>query len=265
MTTGNSEPSGLPPGIQVVESGSAGDPFVDPNLRGQGVTPIPEQAPTVPATPASQPVPSVPSGAVTDIAALLKNPELAKAIDGMVTERVSKAQSGWDKKNQALKTALDATRVEAKAAKAQADRLQREGQMANLPEPERAILLKRYEAEDLLADVEIKAKGVEDFYRSVEALNLVRTYSPFGFTEDDIDDEDTVEEMTIKALNKKADFLGAGGKLPAPAGTPAAASAASDVGAGGPATPTFKLGTAQSRNSMAANIRDLLSRPEKIL
>lgn len=250
------EPSGLPGNIQVVEPGSPGDPF---STNNQNVAPPVDPAATGDPAPASQPVTS---DAITNIAALLKDPEVVKVIDATVNERVSRAQSGLDKLNRTLKQNLEATKAQAEAAEKKATRLERQVQLSNLTDTERAAQLQQFDYEDKEDALKVKAKGVDDYYRSVTALDLVNKYGMYGFSEEDIGDDDTVEEMEIKALRKQNEFYV--GKVPASAG-PAAASAPSDLGAGGPAAPAFKLGTEQGRDSMAANLKALMGRPEKVL
>jgi len=250
------EPSGLPGNIQVVEPGSPGDPF---SVNNQNVPPV-DPAATGDPVPASQPATS---DAITNIAALLKDPEVVKVIDATVNERVSKAQSGLDKLNLTLKKNLEATKAQAEAAEKKATRLERQVQLSNLSAEDRAAQLQQFDFEDKEDALKTKAKGVDDYYRSVTALDLVNKYGLYGFSENDIGDDDTVEEMEIKALRKQNEFYVGGGKV-ATTG-PAAASAPSDLGAGGPAAPAFKLGTEQGRDSMAANLKTLMGRPEKVL
>jgi hypothetical protein len=250
------ESSGMPGNIEVVVPGSPNDPFSMKNA------PADQPATNVPA-PASQPEPTKPLDAAT-IKALFESPEVKAAVESAVTERVTKAQSGLDKLNARLKSELESAKTQAKEAKVQSDRLQREVQMSNLSPQDREVMLKQYAAEDRLAEIESKAHGVDDYYKSVVALDLVNKYGLYGFTEEDIDEDDTPEEMEIKALHKQADFFS--GKVPpAKPGAPASTSAPSDVGTGGPVPPEYKMGTEKGKDAMAANIRAKFARPERVL
>jgi hypothetical protein len=246
----------LPANFQVVDPGSPNDPFSVKNAPQ--ADPVTTEAPAVPSQPASTPDLAV------ALAELLKRPEVSAAIESAVTERVSKAQSGLDRLNAKLKTELDKATAQAKEATKQSLRLQREVEASNLTPQEREVLLKQYAAEDRLAEVEDKAKGVDDYYRSVIALDLVNKFGLYGFTEDDIDDADSAEEIEIKALKKQAEFYTKGGKVPAKPGTPAAATAVSDLGAGGPPAQEFKLGTETGRDAMLANLRAKMAQPGRV-
>jgi hypothetical protein len=250
------EPSGVPANIEVVVPGSPEDPFSTNN------PPADPAATGVPA-PVSQPESTKPLDAAT-IKALFESPEVKAAVESAVTERVTKAQSGLDKLNARLKSELESAKTQAKEAKTQSDRLQREVQMSNLTPQDREVMLKQYAAEDRLAQIEEKAHGVDDYFKTVVAFDLVKTYGIYGFTEDDIDEDDTPEEMEIKALHKQADFL-SGKAPPVKPAAPASTSAPSDLGAGGPVPAEYKLGTEKGKDAMAANIRAKFARPERVL
>jgi hypothetical protein len=247
--------------VTEVVPGSADDPF---SVNFKGSQPTDQSAP-VTEPPVSQPDEPKSSDAVVDIAALLKNPDVIAAIGKQVDARVSEAQKGLNKRDALVTKQLKDSQAELAKAQENMTRLQREAQLANLSTEERARLQQEWHVEDEMKKVrDAHAKTVE-YHRGVEALRLVTEYGAFGFTPEMIEDDDSLEDMAVKARDAKIAFLQAGGKVPDEKPVaPAAASAASDLGGGGPAPKEFKLGTAQGVDAMAANLKALIERPEQV-
>lgn len=247
--------------VTEVVPGSPDDPF-SANYKG---SPPADQPMTVTETPVSQPDEPSSSDATTDIAALLKRPEVSAAIGEMVEARVSEAQKGLNKRDALVTRQLKEAQATLAQTQEEMTRLRREAQVANLSDDERTRLQQEWHVEDEMKKVTNANAKVVEYHRGVEALRLVTEYGKYGFTPESIEDDDSLEDMEVKALRAKADFFEAGVKVPdeKPA-APAAASAASDLGGGGPAPKEFKLGTAQGVDAMAANLKALIERPEQV-
>ncbi len=247
--------------VTEVTPGSPDDPF---SVNFKGSQPADQPAP-VTEPPVSQPDEPKSSDATTDIAALLKNPEVIAAIGKQVDARVSEAQKGLNKRDALVTKQLKEAQETLAKNQEEMTRLQREAQLANLSDEERIRLQQEWHYEDEMKKVTDANAKVVEYHRGVEALRLVTEYGAYGFTPEMIEDDDSLEDMAVKARDAKIAFLQAGGKVPdeKPA-APAAASAASDLGGGGPAPKEFKLGTAQGVDAMAANLKALIERPEPI-
>ena len=246
--------------VEEVVPGSENDPF-----SKNYVSPAPVQPASDAAPPVSQPDELKPSGAVTDIAAILASEEGQAAIGKQVEDRLAKAQSGLNKRDALLTKQLEEAKKTQEKQEAEVTRLRRAVEVAGMSKEEKEALQQQWNYEDAMNEVERKRLGVEDYHRHVEALRLVTEYERYGFTPEMIEDGDSLEEMEVKALRTKANFFEGGGKpVEKPAG-PAASSAASDLGGAGPAPEAFKLGTGQGIEAMSANLRALINRPEQTL
>ena len=106
--------------VEEVVPGSENDPF-----SKNYVSPAPVQPASAAEPPVSQPDELKPSDAVTDIAALLKDPEVSAAIGKMVEDRVSKAQSGLNKRDALLTKQLEEAKKAQEKQEAEVTRLRR--------------------------------------------------------------------------------------------------------------------------------------------
>lgn len=246
--------------VEEVVPGSENDPFSKNYRSPAPVQPAPDAEP-----PVSQPDELKPSGiAAEDLAALLARPETQAAIGKQVADRLSEAQKGLNKRDALVTAQLKKTKEELDAQKQETTRLQREVQVSTLSKEERELLQQQWNYDDSMKEVAASHAKVADYHRHVEALRLVTEYGKYGFTPDMIEDDDSLEDMEIKALRAKVAF-GEGVKpVEKPAG-PAAANAPSDLGGGGPAPQAFKLGTGQGIDAMAANLKASIGRPEQIV
>ena len=244
--------------VEEVVPGSENDPF-----SKNYVSPAPVQPASAAKPPVSQPDELKPSDAVTDIAALLKDPEVSAAIGKMVEDRVSKAQSGLNKRDALLTKQLEEAKKAQEKQEAEVTRLRRAVEVAGMSKEEKEALQQQWNYDDAMKEVEKTRLSVTDYHRHVEALRLVNEYGKYGFTPEMIEDDDSLEDMEVKALRAKADFFEGGGKPAEKPAGPAAASAASDLGGAGPAPKEFKLGTGQGIDAMSANLKALIERPEQ--
>jgi hypothetical protein len=246
--------------VEEVVPGSENDPFSKNYRSPTPVQPAPDAKP-----PVSQPDELKPSGAVDDIAAILARPEVSAAIGKQVEDRLAKAQSGLNKRDALLTKQLEDAKKEQEKQQTEMTRLQREVQVSTLSKEERATLQQQWDYEDKMKGADAAYAKVSDYHRHVEALRLVTEYGAYGFTPEMIEDDDSLEDMEVKALNVKVAFLEGGGKPAEKPAGPAAASAPSDLGGAGPAPKEFKLGTGQGIDAMSANLKALIGRPEQTL
>ena len=246
--------------VEEVVPGSENDPF-----SKNYVSPAPVQPASDAEPPVSQPDELKPSGAVTDIAAILASEEGQAAIGKQVEDRLAKAQSGLNKRDALLTKQLEEAKKTQDKQEAEVTRLRRAVEVAGMSKEEKEALQQQWNYEDAMKEVEKTRLSVADYHRHVEALRFVTEYGKYGFTPELIEDGDSLEDMEVKALRAKADFFEGGGKpVEKPAG-PAAASAASDLGGAGPAPKAFVLGTGQGIDAMSANLKALINRPEQTL
>jgi len=245
--------------VEKVVPGSENDPF-SKNYKG---SPAPVQPASDAEPPVSQPDELKPSGAVTDIAAILASEEGQAAIGKQVEDRLAKAQSGLNKRDALLTKQLEEAKKAQEKQEAEVTRLRRAVEVAGMSKEEKEALQQQWNYDDAMKDVEKTRLSVTDYHRHVEALRLVNEYGKYGFTPEMIEDDDSLEDMEVKALRAKADFFEGGGKPAEKPAGPAAASAASDLGGAGPAPKEFKLGTGQGIDAMSANLKALIERPEQ--
>lgn len=249
------------PEVTEVVHGSPDDPF-SKNYKGSqpAVQPTPDPEPSV-----SQPDEPKSSNAVTDIAALLKDPTVSAAIGEQVEARLKEAQKGLNKRDAEITGKLTKAQEELAASKKEMTRLQREMQVANLSKEEREQLQQQWDLEEEKQEVRDARAKVADYHRHVEALRLVTEYGAYGFTPDMIEDDDSLEDMEVKALRTQVAFVQSGGKPDEKPAGPAGANAPSDLGGAGPAPGAFKLGTGQGLDEMSKNLKALIERPEQVL
>ena len=244
--------------VEEVVPGSENDPF-----SKNYVSPAPVQPASAAEPPVSQPDELKPSGAVTDIAAILASEEGQAAIGKQVEDRLAKAQSGLNKRDALLTKQLEEAKKAQEKQEAEVTRLRRAVEVAGMSKEEKEALQQQWNYDDAMKEVEKTRLSVTDYHRHVEALRLVNEYGKYGFTPEMIEDDDSLEDMEVKALRAKADFFEGGGKPAEKPTGPAAASAASDLGGAGPAPKEFKLGTGQGIDAMSANLKALIERPEQ--
>jgi len=244
--------------VEEVVPGSENDPFSKNYVSPAPVQPAPDAKP-----PVSQPDELKPSGAVADIAAILASEEGQAAIGKQVEDRLAKAQSGLNKRDALLTKQLEEAKKTQDKQEAEVTRLRRAVEVAGMSKEEKEALQQQWNYDDAMKDVEKTRLSVTDYHRHVEALRLVNEYGTYGFTPEMIEDDDSLEDMEVKALRAKADFFEGGGKPAEKPAGPAAASAASDLGGAGPAPKEFKLGTGQGIDAMSANLKALIERPEQ--
>ena len=244
--------------VEEVVPGSENDPF-----SKNYVSPAPVQPASDAEPPVSQPDELKPSGAVADIAAILASEEGQAAIGKQVEDRLAKAQSGLNKRDALLTKQLEEAKKAQEKQEAEVTRLRRAVEVAGMSKEEKEALQQQWNYDDAMKEVEKTRLSVTDYHRHVEALRLVNEYGKYGFTPEMIEDDDSLEDMEVKALRAKADFFEGGGKPAEKPAGPAAASAASDLGGAGPAPKEFKLGTGQGIDAMSANLKALIERPEQ--
>lgn len=257
------EPSG--PSFTVVVPGSADDPFSAGNA---GQMQDPDKTPVNATGPVSQPgiQPPVPAPAAEPAGGAPANTPLTQEqVDAIVVQRLTAAQSGWDKRNRLLEDQLKSER-EARESEATQHRDElRRAQLDGLPPSERARLQESWNLEDARAEVSKQAKAVQDYHKVVEGLRLFQTYAQFGVTEDDLLGIADVDAMEAFCKDKKLSFLE--GKLSGgssqngngPSSKPAAAGSTAPYDPGGnpPAPGENKLLTSEGVEAMGANIKSL--------
>lgn len=268
------EPSGGP-SITVVAPGSSGDPFSVNNPANQE----PGQTPSVVVgAPASQPVQPAPTTPDPGVVLQTTNPgtepvttpvpgtgQTADDINRIVQERLSAAQSNWDKRITTLQAEIDKANKATADAETRAVAQQREFQLQGLRPEQQAQLREQWSIEDERAALKAERSQVIDYHKTVEGLRLLTTYAPFGVTEDQLLGIKDLDEMEKFCLRAKADFFEGGGKAPASAGSvparqqPAGASAPIDIGGKTPVQEGPKVLTTAGVESMSANIKNMFA------
>ena len=264
-------------GIQVVEPGSADDPF----------TASPTQAPPAPVEPeatsedeaatgepeaGSQPdeVALTPEEEETLLAELK---ESGYVHEDEVQERIREAQSGWDKRNAALQKQLaDLDAQNAQAMSALRSEL-REVKLAGMDEEEAKGLRDAWNSEDRQKELEKRIGAVDEYARTTHAYALSTRFGQYWDGQEEAERElqecKTLEDMDVLAAQKKAEYYerlasgeqGTKGKAGSPKKGPAGTRAKSDAGGSAPAAKPSEPSTEQTLDAMGSNIKGMFSKP----
>lgn len=258
------------PGITVVVPGSADDPFsVNNAANGSApaptpgnVTPVSQPAPVAP-TPAAPATPAVAAPAVTTTGLTQEE------VDARVELRLREAQSGWDKRNQALQTQL----ADEKKARAELEKqhtaAERRIKLEGLRPEERERMQGIWTLEDKQAELDTQRAAVVDYHLNVERLRLFQQYHQFGVTEEALLDIKDIDKLESFCKDAKLDFFENGGKVDganvkpgdgkpaAPAKTPTSQQTPYDGGGTPPAGGEAKQLTTTGVASMGENIKNL--------
>lgn len=240
------EPSGAGP--QVVELGSAADPFTQPAtdaLAGQqqvveGTNRAegePDQPTTAaPSTPASQPAPDL------------------TALHEAIQSQVSQAQSGWDRRNHLLEEQNAKLTQQISEIGQRVKEAERHGKEEGLSGEESALLRAGWDVEDAKSLLNTQREAVDEYRTAVIAHDAMVRFGSLGLTE---------EMLEGKGADEIDGMMAAYGTI-AKQPTPAAAKATSDLGGAPPAPEPFKLGSEQGVDAMATNVKNLFGQPGNI-
>ena len=280
----------------VVEPGSAEDPFTDPAKAGSSVRAVAEPQAAEPEArsvgrPAPQPVtaakPETPPAQPAPVAASARgkaeeptaeeledaNAELQRLVDERVESAKRQLQSSSDKRVDAVQKRLDELVEQNK----QLQKQMKEASISELPEDEREKILAKWALDERKADLDVYADELEGMFKETYIALKADEYSDYGVTPellarfDEPEDIDAQIEAIVAGYDRALAAAGlskddvrlvpgstlrtlrSGVVEPAPAG----ASAASDVGGEGAATPPAKFDQGKGVESLARNLNTL--------
>lgn len=242
MTMIRDEESGL--SFQVVEPGSADDPFADrstaaspapvpspgtgdpsgvpapastgdvPNVQPQTTNPTPSPTPAQPVT--APTAPATPAAELSPMQKAIQEGTLDQYIEGLVAEKAKPAigealraqQSSYDKRINALQDEL-------KAAREASLKAEREAKLNNedLTEEEREVLRNKWELEDEKQRLQAYEEELDGYFRTIYIAKLSETAAQFGVTADELAAINEPEEMDAYVAQKELEFYRSGKHL----------------------------------------------------
>jgi hypothetical protein len=266
------EPSG---GSVTVVQGGADDPFTDPNATQSNGAPGSQPANINPSQQVQVVAPaSAASAANVQASGAAADPNNRTFTEAEVQARVSAAQSGLDRKLNAIQQQLEEERAARARIEVESIKAQREAQASGLPEAERVKLQAIWDIEDARKAIEEREQAVKGLYLSVEGMRLLTKYGTY-VTEEDILDykgDPTALEAHVKAVAfdrsqdpdwKKPEATGA--TAASTAAKPAGAGAVQDIGSQGAPPQGVQFLTTQGQESMAQNIKTLFADERQVV
>lgn len=274
--------------FEVVEPGSADDPFTARNTSSPasapspvqiaggavqmtpvGVTQTPQpQTPATPAAPAAPaaPVVSTPTVQLSPLEQAVKDGTLDDYIKTQVTKVTSGLQSSFDTRVARLEKERDEAREAVRNA-------QRESKLnsEDLTDEEKDILREKWKLEDERARLDEELKAADEYYKSLYATGMAQENQQFGVTVEELMGLESAEEMDSYVLQKQLDFYKSGGNVQTPVvpsgtataagtpppGVPAGAVAPTDVGGSAPSTPPPAPPTGTGPDAMKEHMAQL--------
>jgi len=251
---------------------------VEPEARSVG-RPAPQPAATAkPETTPAQPSPIAASAsgkAEEPTAAEIEdtNAELQRLIDERVESVKRQLQSSSDKRVDAVQKRLD----ELLETNKQLQKQMKEASIAELPDDEREKILAKWALDERKADLDVYADELEGMFKETYIALKADEFSEYGVTPELLERFDEPEDIDAQieaivagydralaaaGLSKEDVRLVAGSSLRALRTgvvevAPAGASAASDVGGEGAATPPAKFDQGKGVESLARNLNSL--------
>ena len=229
--------------VQVVEPGSADDPFTARNqhtspalgaspanlgLIGgvqmvqsvdgpqvQTPPPVSTPSPAAPAAPVAQPpaplaAPATPAPELSPMQKAIQDGALDTYVAGLVNESVGKAlrsqQSSYDKRIDALEQELGAAREATLKA-------EREGKLEGLTEDEQQTLRDKWALEDERQQLNAEINEADVYFHSLYVAATVQEYAQYGVTAEDLEQIEEPEEIDVFVREKELEYYRSGAHL----------------------------------------------------